>query len=279
MAASYPNSVKSFTDIVDGTTDIEAVNMNTAYDEIEAIQTALGALGATQANTDSFKNLLSKYRKNCQVEYKSATEIYVRAGELCIPDASNNIRFRRVTSDITVTWSDIDTGSEASSTTYYVYAIGDASGTEFTVKISTNSSTPSGSPTFYRKIGQFYNDGSSDIDDQRVLGIIDVDDAPKVRKRTLQYTGDGAATLAITGFGFQPKKVEVFNATDNGQAHGIKTDQDGTKTFYNSNSTTGYKDDHVISLDSDGITVGDGSGDTNRFNLSGKTYTVTAETW
>lgn len=41
--ASYPTSVKSFTDVTDNVTQIQATQINQAYDEIEAIETALGA--------------------------------------------------------------------------------------------------------------------------------------------------------------------------------------------------------------------------------------------
>jgi len=156
--ASFPNAKKTFSAVVNGV----AALFNTPYDEIEAIETFIGAMGSTQANTDSLKNLLLGYYKGCDVAYKGAADLYVRAGEIAIPDASGNLRFRRNTSDLTVDWTNIDTGSEAGSTQYYVYAVADAAGTTFTVKISTNATTPTGC-TFYRLIGTFYNDASSNI--------------------------------------------------------------------------------------------------------------------
>lgn len=162
MAASFPNAKKTFSQLVDGSTYMEGVNVNTAYDEVEAIETMLGAMGSTQAYTDSYKNFLSSYRRGCAVEYKTAADLYVRAGEIAIPDASGNLRFRRNTSDTTVDWTDIDTGAEANSTLYYVYAVADASGTTFTVLISTNATTPTGA-TFYKRLGSFYNNASGDI--------------------------------------------------------------------------------------------------------------------
>lgn len=86
-------------------------------------------------------------KKRCKVAFW--------AGEIMITDASGNRRLRRNTSDTTVTWANIDTGSEANAT-YYVYAVADASATTFTVMISTNATTPTGA-TFYRKIGSFIN--------------------------------------------------------------------------------------------------------------------------
>lgn len=163
MSASFPNAKKTFTPIVDGVTYVEAINANTAYDEIEAMQTMFGAMGVTQGYTESLKNALLGYRRGCQVEFKSITEFYVRTGEIAIKDASGNLAFRRNTSDITVTWTSIDTGGEATSTTYYVYAVADAAGTTFTVKFSTNATTPAGC-TFYALLGFFYNNSGGDIE-------------------------------------------------------------------------------------------------------------------
>lgn len=77
------------------------------------------------------------------------------------------------------------------------------------------------------------------------------------------YTGDGAATQAIVGIGFQPTFVIVYNSTV-GQVFldvCYKTDVDGIFTQYTSAGTAGrYEVDHIISLDADGFTVGDGTG-------------------
>ncbi|MFA5095929.1 MAG: hypothetical protein WC478_01155 [Candidatus Omnitrophota bacterium] len=173
MSASFSNAKKTFSAVVNGVTKLVAALFNTGYDEIEAIETMLGAMGSTLANTDSYRNLLISYKRGCDLAYKSAGDIYVRAGEIAIPDASGNLRFRRNTSDLTVDWDDIDTGSEAASTTYYVYAIADAAGSTFTVKISTSSSAPSGA-TFYRKLGSFYNDSSSNINQRDIIANIDI---------------------------------------------------------------------------------------------------------
>jgi len=94
------------------------------------------------------------------------------------------------------------------------------------------------------------------------------------RIATGTYTGNGAATQAITGVGFQPKRVEIYPQVDatNPETPIIKTNQDGTKSRYHS----AYKDDHVVSLDSNGFTVGDGTGDTNYCNVSSRVYTYVA---
>lgn len=60
--ASYPTSIKSFSDVTDNVTQIQATQINQAYDEIEAIETALGAGLAnvvTQALADAVGDLIA----------------------------------------------------------------------------------------------------------------------------------------------------------------------------------------------------------------------------
>ena len=150
MAADFPNSKKTFTDLVDGTDYMEAVNVNTAYDEIEALETMLGAMGVTQSNTRAYNELLSNYRRGCDPVYDSTTQFTVNAGEISF-NSGSVYKFRKNTSGTTVTSSDIDTGSIANSTKYYIYADGDAAGTGFAVVFSTSGSAPTG-VTYYRLI-------------------------------------------------------------------------------------------------------------------------------
>ena len=163
MSASYPGTIKNFLVLEDGIDDVLAQHANERGEEITALQTLIGTISGGQGYSETLKNLLRNYRQGCALRYKTAADIYVGAGEMSIYDASGNIRWRRNASDLTVTWENIDTGAEAASTTYYVYAVADATGTEFTTLISVNAASPTGA-TFYRKIGSFYNDGSSNID-------------------------------------------------------------------------------------------------------------------
>ena len=91
------------------------------------------------------------------------------AGEIVCSNTAGTIRRTRSnTSNTTVTWADIDTGAEASSTKYYMYGACDADATTFTLTFSTNSTTPSGA-TYYLKLGSFFNNSSSDIDREKIL--------------------------------------------------------------------------------------------------------------
>ena len=163
MAATFPNAKKTFSQIVNGVTKLVASLFNVDYDETEAIETFIGATGGgAQSYSTSLTDMLINFRRGCRVDYKSAADLYVRAGEIMIIDASGNRRLRRNTADTTVAWTDIDTGAEANSTVYYVYACADNNATTFTVKISINATTPTGM-TFYKKIGAFYNNASGNI--------------------------------------------------------------------------------------------------------------------
>lgn len=160
----FPNSVKNFLALQDGVDSIIASHPNDRGDEITALETFLGAMGVTQAHTESLKNLLLDYRKYCTVKADTVAQIKVGVGKIAIPDASDNVKWKRNTSEVTVTWADIDTGAEESSKRYYVHAVGDASGTTFTVIISLSSTAPTGI-TFFHLIGSFYNDSGGDITD------------------------------------------------------------------------------------------------------------------
>jgi len=114
-------------------------------------------------NNAALDRLVYTYRQGCKIVYASVSTLTVEAGALALPNSAGTVvRWRRNTSSTTVAWTNIDTGSEASSTTYYVYAVADADATTFTIKISTNSAAPTGC-TYYRRLGYFYNDASSNI--------------------------------------------------------------------------------------------------------------------
>ena len=92
------------------------------------------------------------------------------------------------------------------------------------------------------------------------------------RFATVDYSGDSNATQAITGLGFQPTFAMIINHT---VLHdGFKGSTFGTKTKATYYTGDLWADDHIITLDADGVTVGDGTGTANRFNVSGTTYTL-----
>lgn len=114
--------------------------------------------------TGPLDRLLSGYREEMKVTYSSASQLSITAGEVMVSNADESVRLvLRNTAATTVTWADIDTGSEAVSTTYYVYAVASLITSETaTFKISASSTAPNG-VTYYKKIGSFYNNASGDI--------------------------------------------------------------------------------------------------------------------
>ncbi len=107
--------------------------------------------------------MLPNYREGCEIIWASTSTLTVGDGEVaCSNTAGTANRMRQNTSDTSVTWSDIDTGAEASSTTYYIYAVADADAATFTIKISTSSTAPSGI-TYFKRLGSFFNNASSNI--------------------------------------------------------------------------------------------------------------------
>jgi len=98
------------------------------------------------------------------------------------------------------------------------------------------------------------------------------------------YTGNGAATQAIVGVGFQPRFVLIYTQFQ-ALRRAMKTDRDGLNTAMTEWAVVSgsveyhYETDQIISLDADGFTVGDGTGDANVWNLlneNGAVYTYVA---
>lgn len=202
---NFPTSIVNFLQLQDGVDRIIALHPNSRGDEITATQTMMGAMGRGQAYNENYKNFLRSYKKGCDIEYKSVDDLYVRKGELGIPDGSGHVTFRRNTAEITVDWSMLDTGIEASATTYYIYAVADSSGTTFTILISANPTTPTGA-TYYRLLGTIYNNGGSDI----VLVNSNQCEVQSKEKPKAWVQFDGATPATIEA------SFNVTSVTDNG---------------------------------------------------------------
>jgi hypothetical protein len=131
-----------------------------------------------QVNNEATDRLLSNYRRGASISYSSEAQITVDVGEVVCSNAAGTVRkFRANTTVTTVTWADIDTGSEANSTTYYVYAVADADATTATFKISASSTTPTGA-TYYKRLGSFYNNSSGNIESITNDGEVAVSTGP-----------------------------------------------------------------------------------------------------
>jgi len=119
---------------------------------------------ASQANNDALERTLQGYREGLRLTYSSTSTLVVTAGQVWVSNATGTVRLALSNAASTnVTFTNIDTGAEAASTTYYVYAVAAAADSEaVTFKVSLSATAPSG-VTYYKRLGSFYNDASSNI--------------------------------------------------------------------------------------------------------------------
>lgn len=93
------------------------------------------------------------------------------------------------------------------------------------------------------------------------------------------YTGDGAATQVISGIGFEPYIVFIF--PHKAYASWVKTSGMGSwAKQLSSTPTLVWLEDTIISLDSDGFTVGDSTSEGIPYlNEDETVYTYLAIKW
>ncbi len=125
------------------------------------------APGLMRVNNEAIDRILVDYQEGADVFYSSAIAVTVSPGSVACSNSGGTIRrLRTNTSTTSVGWANIDAGAEEASTTYNVFAVADTDATTFTVMIS-KSSAPTGA-TYYKKLGSFYNDASSNIDRAKI---------------------------------------------------------------------------------------------------------------
>lgn len=140
----------------DAAADIDANTKNYAFDPLDKI--------------------LTDYIYGCTLTWASNSTLTIGIGEVTCSNAGGTIRrFRKNTSTATLNLATagvggIDSGSaEEASAWYSVYAVADADATTFTV-ICGKQGTALSDVTYYRYIGSFYNNASSNIDKLYCLG-------------------------------------------------------------------------------------------------------------
>lgn len=197
---SYPTSIPTFTDLVDDVDYILAADQNDPNDVITSIATMLGAVGAAQSySTDILDHLANKQAPI--LTKASASSLSVGVGAVVVKNSAQSKRYlKRNTAAVTVTSANIDTGAMAVGY-YYVYAIGDAAATTFTIVFSTSATNPAvGAGLIYALIGWFYNEsgGALDVTSGFVGGIKDNGrDVPNAC-HLMGYTSD---TINDTSYG------------------------------------------------------------------------------
>ena len=117
-----------------------------------------------QRIVDPLDRLLSGYRQGLLLTYNSGATISAERGEIMVANSAETIKLMlRSTVTSNVTFSNLDTGTEQASTTYYVYAgTNTASDATPTFYISASSTAPTGI-TYYARLGSFFNDSDSNI--------------------------------------------------------------------------------------------------------------------
>jgi hypothetical protein len=137
--------------------------------EGDGTNTITGNTVASDIDSASFQNIvdpldrLTSNYNTTRLSYASASTITVVAGEVTCSSSDGSVRRMRANpSDLTLAWSDIDTGTEDTETTYYVWLVADADAETYTGVISESSTEPNG-VTYYKRIGSFYNDASGNI--------------------------------------------------------------------------------------------------------------------
>lgn len=194
-------------------------------------------------NFEAQDRLLIGYRKGCEVIPSTVATLSVGAGELALPNSGGTVtRYRRNTTATAVTWSNIDTGAEAASTTYYVWGIADTDATTFTVKISTSGTAPTSS-TYYALLGTFYNDASSNI--------TNVDNYRNDKNAVYRDTIKGWINFNATGTAAINDSFNVSSITDNGTGDfTISWTTSFGSTYYSVVGTASAEggDNHIVSL-------------------------------
>ena len=102
----------------------------------------------------------------------------------------------------------------------------------------------------------------------------------KVVIKTGTYTGDTGTTQAVTGVGFEPIYLKIWEAPASGNGSNmaettdsyVDNDADGLAQYTNHDATENKAQNDIIrSLDADGFTVGD-QGGLQGFNSNGIIY-------
>lgn len=162
-----------------------------------------------QENNTALERLLTNYREGCEVVTDTSNQVKILAPcEIMICNSSlDACEMRRSGSDVTVSWADIDTGSESSGavTQYYVYVTADTDVEGFVEKVSLSSSAPTGM-TKYRKIGYFTNNASNDIVS---VGNIPSGSVPN----RISVTGSTDITTTSTSYADMTDMVVYFVST------------------------------------------------------------------
>lgn len=163
MPAATPESVPVFTTLQNDQDYVLAEHQNNPNDEITAALTMTGVLGKPQSWGVDFISAFKNAKAPLCTKLSGST-ISVSAGVVWIANSGQSIRLpRRNTVALTLTAANLDTGSLADDTMYYIWGVADTAATTFTCVISASASAPTG-PSQYELIGWFFNEAAGALD-------------------------------------------------------------------------------------------------------------------
>lgn len=207
-STQYPELIDNNVELTDGVDIIQADDVNHGYVAIDAIETCIGASGATQANSVDLLAFLEAIIPDMVIAWKDDDTVTVRAGRVYCKNSDSSIRLlRKNTSDTDVTFADIDTGARANSTQYYVWASADASATSVAFKISLSRTTPTGL-TKYSLLGGFSTDSDGDIIESSVWSF----GGGKVVDVRIATNGDSKSITG--GWAIDSSKPQISEGTE-----------------------------------------------------------------
>lgn len=159
----FPSAPDVFVDRT-GADAIASSDPNNAYDAIENIENFLGASGEAQSKSVTMVNLFRAMLNPIPaLSYVNASSIGIPATQIALFNGDNFV-FKRNAAVTTCSLAlHLLNGSEAATTWYEVYIVGDGSNSAFTMGLLGEGTSAAAYATYYQKIGAVRNDGSSDI--------------------------------------------------------------------------------------------------------------------
>jgi len=169
-----PGTAPSFPDLEDNVDFVEAEDQNNPNDEIEALSTYVGMIGSglTQADSIDLLEMFRKARQSFVLKWTDADTIQASVGEIVCTNSGDTQRVpRKNTSTTNITFADIDTGARAADTTYYVFAVADATANTVTFVVSIDVADPTGI-TRRGLVGKFATNSANDIIESSVVSFV-----------------------------------------------------------------------------------------------------------
>lgn len=189
------------------------------------------------ANNSAQDRVFSNYQRGMRITYASASSLSVAAGEITLSNSAGTTRLmQQNTSATTVTFSNIDTGSEAASTTYYLYAYQNTTSTSTVSFIVSASATSPTGATYFARLGSFYNDSSSDIDQYQITNDDISINWNEVKNGLKTYNSGWFAVSSAT----QYTKTHDLDTTNVLVSLFYSSSSDGADDFYGSGALSSW---------------------------------------